>query len=89
MIKDAKESKNTESKPKKLSYKEKLEYENLENEIETLERTIKDIESKLSNPKEYEKHGIATLSYELETTKSTLESKWQRYEELSLKMENL
>ena len=71
------------------SYKEKLEYEKLEEEIPILETRIKMLEHQLSIPSEYEKYGIHTLSKELEIAMQNLEYKWQRYEELCLKTETL
>ena len=75
-----------EAKPKKLSYKDQREYDNLEEDIERLEACIKDLEYKLGTPSEYEKYGIQTLSNELEEAKKALDYKWQRYEELSMKL---
>lgn len=80
------DSKNHNFKAKKLSYKEKLEYENLESEIEILESSIKILESRLSNPKDYEKYGISTLSKDLESARLALDSKLARYFELSEKL---
>ena len=75
-----------EAKPKKLSYKDQREYDSLEEDIERLEACIKDLEYKLGTPSEYEKYGIQTLSNELEEAKKALDYKWQRYEELSMKL---
>lgn len=84
-----KNNSHTIQKPKKLSYKEKLEYEKLEEEIPILETRIKMLEHQLSIPSEYEKYGIHTLSKELEIAMQNLQYKWQRYEELCLKTETL
>ncbi|RDU67043.1 ABC transporter ATP-binding protein [Helicobacter didelphidarum] len=87
---DKKDS-NTPSKnpqKKKLSYKDKIEYDDLEEQIQNLEMQICELERRLSIPSEYEKYGIQTLSQELEETKTNLEKKWQRYEELSIKLES-
>lgn len=75
-----------EVKPKKLSYKDQREYDNLEGDIEKLEACIKDLEYKLATPNEYEKYGIQTLSNELNEAKKALDYKWLRYEELSMKL---
>ncbi len=74
-------------KPKRLSYKEQLEYDKIEEEIEALESNIKELEYKLSTPSEYEKYGIQYLSNELQQAKVMLDLKWNRFEELSLKIE--
>lgn len=73
-------------KVKKLSYKDQLEYDSLEEDIQNLEDCIKELERKLSTPSEYEKYGIQTLSKELEEAKKALDYKWSRFEEISLKL---
>ncbi len=75
-----------QQKPKKLSYKDQREYDNLEEEIQNLENHIKALEYKLSTPNEYEKYGIQTLSDELFKAKQALDDKWLRFEEISMKL---
>ncbi|MWV61714.1 ATP-binding cassette domain-containing protein [Helicobacter saguini] len=82
-------SQDSKNKVRKLSYKEKLEYENLEEEIEILESSIKVLEKRLSNPKEYEKYGIQALSKDLESAKNELDSKMERFFELSEKLDSV
>ena len=73
-------------KAKKLSYKDQLEYDGLEEDIQNLEACIKELERRLSTPSEYEKYGIQALSKELEEAKKSLDYKWSRFEEISLKL---
>ena len=78
-------------KPKKqtkLSYKEKLEYEKLPDEIDELEMKVEELNECLANPKCYEEKGIIKISEELEKTKNILEEKIERYLELEEKKEN-
>jgi len=75
--------------PKKLSYKDKLEYEKLPVDIEKLEAKIKEIENGLSDPAIYQEVGLGKLADELETTKATLEAKVARYFEIEEKLEKL
>lgn len=82
----SKDSENTQQKNKKLSYKDQREYDSLENDIQNLETLIKELERRLSTPSEYEKYGIQALSKELNEAKETLEYKWLRFEEISMKL---
>ncbi|PAF45950.1 ABC-F family ATP-binding cassette domain-containing protein [Helicobacter sp. 11S02629-2] len=77
-------SKPSQELPKKtkLSYKIALEYEKLPSEIEELELFVKELERRLSTPKEYEKYGIDALSKELAHNKELLDSKLTRYFEI-------
>lgn len=75
--------------PKKLSYKDKLDYEKLPAEIDTLELDIKNLECSLSNPDVYQKIGLATLVSELNEKKAILEQKIDRYFEIETKIESL
>jgi len=65
----------------KLSYKEKLELENLDKEIPELEKKIKRIEEDLNNQTEADK--INNLIKELDKNNKTLEEKSNRWLELS------
>jgi ATP-binding cassette subfamily F protein uup len=77
-----------EKKQTKLSYKEKLEYETLPDEIDTLEKEIADLNQCLSEPECYKKRGIVTIGEELEKLKNVLENKIERYLELEEKVES-
>jgi ATP-binding cassette subfamily F protein uup len=83
--------KQKEEKPKKetkkLSYKEKMEYESLPKEIETLEAEIKRLANALGNPEIYQKEGISKLSSELEAAERNLEIKMERFFEIEEKIE--
>jgi ATP-binding cassette subfamily F protein uup len=72
-------------KPKtknKLSYKEKLEYDKLPQEIDELESKINQINQCLSDPNCYQKEGLINLNEELEKINNIYEQKLQRYFEL-------
>ena len=75
-------------KQNKLSYKEKLEYEKLPDEIDELEMKVAELNECLANPKCYEEKGIIKISEELEQTKNILEEKIERYLELEEKKES-
>jgi len=77
-----------EKKQTKLSYKEKLEYENLPDEIDELEMKVAELNECLANPKCYEEKGIIKTSEELEKLKNILEEKIERYLELEEKVES-
>jgi ATP-binding cassette subfamily F protein uup len=83
--------KQKEEKPKKetkkLSYKEKLEYESLPKEIEALEAKIKRLTNALGDPEIYQKEGISKLSAELEEAEAALEAKIERFFEIEEKIE--
>lgn len=80
-----------EEKPKKetkkLSYKEKIEYESLPKEIESLEAEIKRLTNALGDPEIYQKEGISKLSSQLEEAERTLEVKMERFFEIEEKIE--
>jgi len=80
-----------EEKPKKeakkLSFKEKNEYEKLPQEIEVLEAEIKRLTNALGDPEIYQKEGISKLSSELEEAEASLEVKMERFFELEEKVE--
>jgi len=73
--------------PKKLSFKEKNEYEKLPQEIEFLESEIKRLTNALGDPEIYQKEGIAKLSAELTDAEGNLEAKMERFFELEEKIE--
>jgi ATP-binding cassette subfamily F protein uup len=77
-----------EKKQNKLSYKEKLEYEKLPNEIDELEAKVISLNECLSNPSCYEEKGIIKISQKLEQVKSLLDEKIERYLELEEKVES-
>ena len=77
-----------EKKQNKLSYKEKLEYEKLPDEIDELEAKVISLNECLSNPSCYEEKGIIKISDELEQVKSLLDEKIERYLELEEKVES-
>ncbi len=80
-----------EEKPKKeakkLSFKEKNDYEKLPQEIEFLESEIKRLTNALGDPEIYQKEGIAKLSAELTDAEGNLEAKMERFFELEEKIE--
>lgn len=72
---------------KKLSYKEKIEYESLPKEIEALEAEIKRLTNALGDPQIYQKEGISNLSSQLEAAERNLEIKMERFFEIEEKIE--
>jgi len=80
-----------EEKPKKevkkLSFKEKNEYESLPKEIEALEDEIKRLTNALGDPEIYQKEGISKLSEVLSAAEATLELKMGRFFEIEEKIE--
>ena len=76
-------------RPKKLSYKEQKELDELPKLIKELENTIAEIEECLANPECYNEKGLMTLSKELEEIKKIYEQKVERYLELEEKKEML
>jgi len=83
-----KETPKKEKKQTKLSYKEKIEYEKLPDEIDQLEEEVIKLNECLSDPKCYEEKGIIKTSEELEKIKALLEEKIERYLELEEKLES-
>jgi ATP-binding cassette subfamily F protein uup len=77
-----------EKKQTKLSYKEKIEYEKLPDEIDELETKVAELNECLADPKCYEEKGIVKTSEELEKIKNELEEKIERYLELEEKVES-
>ncbi len=75
-----------ETKPNKhLTYMEKRELEQLENQLPILEEEIKQLEEQLNSVTEYE--SIKEISDQLETKRNTLEESEMRWMELSEKAE--
>ncbi len=82
-FKPKKDQKNTEEKPKKLSFKEKKELEDLEKELEGLQAKKKDLEEKLNNPiAEY--HLIEQWGEEFKEIEKAIEEKEFRWLELTI-----
>ena len=71
---------NLNEKPKKLSFKEQREFEQLEKDIELLENRKSELESLMSGP-DYTK--LAEYTKEYQTVSSELEQKYSRWEELA------
>ena len=78
-----------QTKQTKLSYKEQRDYDTLPQEIEELEKKIKEINECLYNPKCYEEKGLVTLSEELSQTEIIYEEKTDRYLEVMEIFEDL
>lgn len=88
LLTEEKESKNTvQNRSLKLSYKEKIEYEELPFKIETLEDEISKIKSCLEDPKCYQEIGLVELSEKLELKENELEPLIERFLELEEKVE--
>lgn len=73
----------------KLSYKDARELEVLPDEIEELEKGVKNLENVLSEPKIYENGEIEVIATELFDAKNLLEKKLERYFELEEKSQAL
>jgi len=86
-IQSKKNNSKKEKKQTKFSYKEKLEYEKLPDEIDELEEKMIQLNDCLANPECYEDKGIVKISEELEKTKQILDAKIERYLELEEKKE--
>jgi len=71
-----------EKKQTKLSYKEQQAYDNLPDEIETLEEKISQINDCLYDPKCYEEKGLTTLTEELSKLENEHEEKTDAYLEV-------
>lgn len=79
---------NKDTKPKKektkLSYKEKLELENVEKQIEILDDKIKTLEAQLSDPKNFSDFVLLhKLTQEIASDKEALDKYYHRWEILS------
>ncbi len=66
---------------RKLSYKELLEYESLEKEVEDIEKKIERIESEMNTLSDYTK--ITELASEIESLKESYDKKSERWIELA------
>ena len=75
---------NTPKSTRKLSYKEKLELENLPERIESLEANIESMHASMADPKYYQSDGakITADAAQLKQMESDLEAAYQRWEEL-------
>lgn len=71
-----------EKKQTKLSYKEQQDYNNLPDEIETLETQIANLNLCLQNPDCYQEKGLTALSEELSKLECHYEEKTDRYLEV-------
>jgi ATP-binding cassette subfamily F protein uup len=68
----------------KLSYKEKLELQNIEKQIEILDEKIKSLEAQLNDPMNFSDYILLhKLTEEIALNKETLEKFYHRWEELS------
>jgi ATP-binding cassette subfamily F protein uup len=68
----------------KLSYKEKLELENVEKQIEILDEKIKSLEEQLSDPKNFSDFILLhKLTEAIASSKETLDKYYHRWEELN------
>lgn len=68
----------------KLSYKEKLELENIEKQIEILDEKIKSLEAQLIDPQNFSNFILLNkLTEEIAADKETLDKYYHRWEELS------
>jgi len=79
---EKKEEVHTEKKQTKLTYKQQQAYDNLPDEIETLESKIAEINACLYDPKCYEEKGLTALSEELSKLEEEYEEKTDAYLEV-------
>ncbi len=81
----------TKAAPKKLSFNEQRELDNMEQNIEAAENIISGIEAKFGDPDFFSKHGnqAAQLQEELEAAKAAAAKLYARWEELESKRELL
>jgi ABC transport system ATP-binding/permease protein len=86
-VKTKKEDTREKSRPKKLSFKETQELEQIEEKIISVEEEIDRIEKIFTSPDFYEKHAVQTneLNRQLEENKSKVKALYDRWEELELK----
>lgn len=84
-----KEEFKSKTKPKKLSYKEEKDYNELPEQIEILEKEISFLTSCLEDPKCYQERGIEALYEELSLKEAKLEPLLERYYELEEKVLSL
>ena len=75
-------------KATKLSYKEQREYDMLPDQIEELEAKVKGLEECLADPACYQEKGLVKISEELDTARTELDEKVERYLEIEEKVES-
>lgn len=82
--------KRSKNKPKKLSYKDERELEQIEEKIITAESEVERIENIFSSSDFYEKHAAQTneLTQQLEEAKEKVKKLYERWEELERKRNN-
>lgn len=72
----------SKNKPKKLSYKEQREYDQLPETIERLEQTIDQLQNDIAAPSFYQTEGFQTTLDALSQAESDLETAFARWEKL-------
>ncbi|HKI79963.1 MAG TPA: ABC-F family ATP-binding cassette domain-containing protein [Ignavibacteriaceae bacterium] len=79
------------AKPKKLSYKDALELETIEEKIVEAESEVEEIEKTFTSPDFYVKHGekINELTAELDEAKEKVKKLYERWEELERMKANI
>ena len=74
----------TKKNKTKLSYKEKLELHEIEEQIATLEEKIRSLHTQMSDPKNFSDFVLLNnLTEELKTSEETLERSYKRWDDLS------
>lgn len=76
-----------ERKQTKLSYKEKILYDTLPEEIEKLETQLEELEACISDPERYKNEGLSAVSEKYRQTKDLLDEKVEHFLELEEKVE--
>lgn len=86
IVKDKKEDLRVKQKSKKLSYKDALELESIEEKIMLAESEIEKIENIFSSPDFYEKYASQTikLNLKLEEAKKKVKKLYERWDELEM-----
>jgi ABC transport system ATP-binding/permease protein len=86
-VRTKKEDTREKPKPKKLSFNETKELEQIEGKIISMEEEIERIEKIFTSPDFYEKHAAQTneLNRQLEEAKAAVKSLYDRWEELEFK----
>lgn len=80
----AKTSMSVPAKPKKLSYKEKFELDNMQSDIEKLESQLAELELKAADPEVMQdRHLSASVALEMANLSAQIEAKYKRWAELS------
>ena len=77
------------NRKEKLSYKEEKEYQTLSDEIDKLEKEIKELNNCLANPNCYQEKGLNELSQKLHEIENIYEQKVERYLEIEEKIERI